>query len=291
MGCNAWNHDIDCPCAFRGGNGYGGGGGGRRFSATAVDPGPPSWSRSRSGGTVASYVNTNAYCPVCGEKVIFYRSPYDGRVFFDPPLGPPWPKHPCTDSRQWGTDRPRPVADNVVPLRRPEVAAARPEHTEALPQALGWEPLASAKVYGNDGAMLLTGDVQGTFTELSILGGGVFDRDGPIWTRPRRDAPGLFELAVLWSDPWGTHPRELLAFDKKLLPLGTDLLARLANDDAAALAEAGRFMLYDAGNLAAAIVYLERARAAGAPDVVIDLAVAVIFAGRGANRSREAHSA
>ena len=104
-----------------------------------------------------------------------------------------------------------------------------------------------------------------------------FDRDGPIWTRPRQDAPGLFELAVLWSDPWGTHPRELLAFDKELLPLGTDLLARLAKDDAEALAEAGRFMLYEAGNLAAAIVYLERARAAGAQDIAIDLAVAAIF--------------
>jgi hypothetical protein len=28
--------------------------------------------------------------------VFFYQSPYGGRVFFDS-LGPPWPKHPCTD--------------------------------------------------------------------------------------------------------------------------------------------------------------------------------------------------
>jgi hypothetical protein len=56
--------------------------------------------RARGDGTVASYVNPNARCPVCHAPVIFYRSPYDGRVFFDPPLGPPWPKHPCTDSRR-----------------------------------------------------------------------------------------------------------------------------------------------------------------------------------------------
>jgi hypothetical protein len=29
--------------------------------------------------------------------VYFYQSPYGGRVFFDE-LGPPWPKHPCTDT-------------------------------------------------------------------------------------------------------------------------------------------------------------------------------------------------
>ena len=51
--------------------------------------------------TVESYVNPNAYCPVCGEKVYFYRSRYGGRVFFDD-LGWPWPKHPCTDR----TDKP-----------------------------------------------------------------------------------------------------------------------------------------------------------------------------------------
>jgi hypothetical protein len=102
MGCNAWNHDPDCPCDFRGGHGYGGGGGGprRRFFAVAVEPASGGWSRAHGDGTVASYINPNAKCPVCRAPVIFYRSPYDGRVFFDPSLGLPWPKHPCTD-KQW----------------------------------------------------------------------------------------------------------------------------------------------------------------------------------------------
>lgn len=47
--------------------------------------------------TYPSYVNPNARCPVCGDSVYFYQSPYGGRVFFDE-LGPPWPKHPCTDN-------------------------------------------------------------------------------------------------------------------------------------------------------------------------------------------------
>lgn len=43
------------------------------------------------------YLEPNATCPVCGQSVFFYESPFGGRVFFDE-LGPPWPKHPCTIS-------------------------------------------------------------------------------------------------------------------------------------------------------------------------------------------------
>lgn len=78
-------------CSGRGG-GYGGG---RSYSSF----------RSTSDGevfefpfiTYPSCVNPNARCPVCGASVYFYQSPYGGRVFFDE-LGPPWPKHPCTDN-------------------------------------------------------------------------------------------------------------------------------------------------------------------------------------------------
>lgn len=38
----------------------------------------------------------NARCPVCGALVFFYANAYGSRVFFDA-MGPPWPKHPCTD--------------------------------------------------------------------------------------------------------------------------------------------------------------------------------------------------
>jgi hypothetical protein len=55
---------------------------------------------SGSAGTgfenVKSYLDPNAHCPVCGDSVFFYRSPNNGRVFFDD-LGWPWPKHACTD--------------------------------------------------------------------------------------------------------------------------------------------------------------------------------------------------
>lgn len=49
--------------------------------------------------TVTSFTNPNALCPVCSKTVFYYRSPYDGRVFFDR-LGKPWLKHPCTDNNK-----------------------------------------------------------------------------------------------------------------------------------------------------------------------------------------------
>ena len=102
-------------------------------------------------------------------------------------------------------------------LRHSALAAKREVPS---PQALGWEPLGSAKIYGKEGSLLLTGDVQGSFTELALIGHGSFDKDGPIWTRPREDAPGFFDIAVLWSDPTGTNPRDFFAVDKRRLRLG-----------------------------------------------------------------------
>jgi uncharacterized protein YndB with AHSA1/START domain len=43
----------------------------------------------------------NARCPVCGQAVYFYANELGSKVYFDD-LGPPWPKHPCTDLRTRG---------------------------------------------------------------------------------------------------------------------------------------------------------------------------------------------
>lgn len=50
-------------------------------------------------GITATFVNPNAECPVCGERVFFYQNRFGSRVYFDD-LGKPWPKHPCTDNAQ-----------------------------------------------------------------------------------------------------------------------------------------------------------------------------------------------
>lgn len=91
--CNAWNHRIDCTCGW-GGTGHTG----RRSaspstSATSYWPAyiPPIT------GHIASYINPNAQCPVCGAPVFYYCNENGSSVFFDE-LGPPWPKHPCTNN-------------------------------------------------------------------------------------------------------------------------------------------------------------------------------------------------
>ncbi|MFI7604672.1 hypothetical protein ACIBTV_06065 [Micromonospora sp. NPDC049366] len=43
------------------------------------------------------WLRPNARCPVCGASVFYYSNEHGSRVFFDE-VGPPWPKHPCTDN-------------------------------------------------------------------------------------------------------------------------------------------------------------------------------------------------
>lgn len=91
MGCNAWNHPPNCACGWGGDTGCGG------YLGSVGPANGRAWSNVTR-PTLESYVNPNALCPVCGDKVFFFQSELGGRVFFDR-LGPPWPKHPCTDKR------------------------------------------------------------------------------------------------------------------------------------------------------------------------------------------------
>lgn len=117
--CNAYGHPLGCDCGF--GGDTGGGGGVGVTSVRAV------WNSNEPFSTFESYVNPNARCPVCGAEVFFYQSPYGGRVYFDD-LGPPWPKHPCTDN-----SRTRFTIPNMVKgLKRSEA----PRWLEE-----GWSPL------------------------------------------------------------------------------------------------------------------------------------------------------
>lgn len=89
--CNAHNHRSDCTCGW-GGFGHLGRRSSSAGAVSALRSISPAWRR------YASYTNPNARCPVCGCAVFFYQSPTGGCVFFDE-LGPPWPKHPCTDKK------------------------------------------------------------------------------------------------------------------------------------------------------------------------------------------------
>jgi hypothetical protein len=88
--CNAWNHSPSCTCGW-GGDGHLG----RKGLFSELIQSQVKFRTYRD--LLFGFTNPNASCPVCGARVYFYSSPFGGRVFFDE-LGPPWPKHPCTDT-------------------------------------------------------------------------------------------------------------------------------------------------------------------------------------------------
>ncbi|HIF9450616.1 TPA: hypothetical protein ACX6SQ_003259 [Photobacterium damselae] len=47
--------------------------------------------------SVEAYTIPNAQCPVCGALVFYYEHINGSKVYFEE-LGPPWPKHPCTNN-------------------------------------------------------------------------------------------------------------------------------------------------------------------------------------------------
>lgn len=84
-------------------------------------------SSGRSRETLLSYKGIsygitypNAQCPVCKEHVFFFAGHNGGRVFFDPPLGPPWPKHPCTISETATISKATVAEEHYVALQQAE---------------------------------------------------------------------------------------------------------------------------------------------------------------------------
>lgn len=126
--CNALNHRPGCRCGW-GGDGHLGRSPGGYGHVPIRTPKPRALPVRRG---FDSYTDPNARCPVCGDSVFFYQAPSGGRVFFDE-LGPPWPKHPCTDN-------PRiPVALNLPPAT--PAGAAAPDRRLAGWQVEGWLPI------------------------------------------------------------------------------------------------------------------------------------------------------
>lgn len=96
-----YRHYSDCSCGWCDKSGFG------RFDAapakatyTNVSARGHLERNSAGGGRAACFVNPNARCPECFAAVFYYQNEFGSRVFFDD-LGPPWPKHKCTDRRTW----------------------------------------------------------------------------------------------------------------------------------------------------------------------------------------------
>lgn len=210
MGCNAWNHPPGCPCGWRGGNHGGGRRGGYHPNVYAEFVlNSLSWSRSRAEG-VSSYTNPNAYCPVCGKPVFFYRSQYNGRVFFDH-LGPPWPKHGCTDNF---TYHPRRIILSPGSVHLPAQSNVSSEWD-------GWNPLLFAKIWKDPDCIEVTGDLEGMFVELLVVGEFKPDDDSPIFIRHKINYPWVLEISYLHTSiDVASKGKVSLAFPKVL---GSDL--------------------------------------------------------------------
>lgn len=187
--CNANHHPPECRCGW-GGDGHTGGGHepSQQHPATL----PPLGFRHYD-----SYVVPNASCPVCRAKVFFYQSPDGGRVYFDE-LGPPWPKHPCTNN-------------GSIPTRTQVVLARQlPEAPTWL--AEGWAPL----LYDYIGTIPPPRpycSIRGTLGESEITlyvaarhlpAGGLY--------HVKKLGVGRYRLSVLYIPPKHTQPVTALYF-------------------------------------------------------------------------------
>lgn len=253
--CNAWNHSADCPCSFGPGYGRGGGyghGGGYYAREVVVTP---AWGSERR-STVASYVNPNAHCPVCGALVYFYRSPYNGRVFFDD-LGGDWPKHPCTDNR-W---EPRRATSSTLSPREPAW-----QHT-------GFKPLVSSRVYKTTAHRVLTGEIDGQYEVLYLAECDPVDDPSPIFVRPIEGKPNLFEISYLSSSSFQTNKRKAIGFAENIKAVDEKTLASAAQGDAEATYAIGKFLLWEMYDPIGASPYIVSAAASGVFEAQIDLAI------------------
>ena len=190
--CNAWNHSIDCTCGF-GGEGHKGGGGYRGRSSFGATPDtyfarPANGLVWRRGNQLEydSFTIPNARCPECGALVFFYQSPYGGRVFFDS-LGPPWPKHPCTDN--WiRTGRVKTV--NALPT------LAQPDAVDFW-KSEGWRPLSNVHVEYEDGHNFITAKFVGSAVLITfrMQHSEKPNADGPFFFR--LSASGVAEISYI----------------------------------------------------------------------------------------------
>lgn len=169
------------------------------------------WRPGRRG--LSSYVVPNACCPVCGAFVYFYQSANGGRVFFDE-LGPPWPKHPCTDSR----------APSYSPSRGISYARRTKWQIDGWVPVIG--PTITKKIDGWSHVKTVREDSLETVSGLLL-----YPKTLPVNTpflAKQKDRFGIGSLS--WIEDDGV-PNTSLFVDELLSCSTADLLARALADD------------------------------------------------------------
>lgn len=119
--------------------------------------------------SLRSFINPNALCPVCGQAVFFYQAPNGGRVYFDE-LGPPWPKHPCTNTSS-------PKTFLKTKTKNPEAESKKYKW-----QLEGWNPLlaSEAERVHNDKFIKIKGTHKNKETVIYVTADLYFPFHSPI---------------------------------------------------------------------------------------------------------------
>lgn len=190
--CNARNHPKGCTCGWGGEGHLGRSGGGyplpaQRASTVVLN------SQYR---LAVSFTIPNANCPVCGCPVFFYQSPHGGRVYFDE-LGPPWPKHSCTDNTSAPSNRR--MAVTTVHSEERNLTESSPHRPQWA--ADGWTPFICKKVDLKDLSVNYC-QLNGLLGDKQVVLYLCMQRlpDGALMQVKQRH-PNQYDVAMVWFEP------------------------------------------------------------------------------------------
>lgn len=205
MVCNAWNHRSDCHCGW----------GGERSerakqpSFFATPPKPETRALRLRRLTVP-----DVRCPICRERVFFHQSVGGGRVYLDK-LGPPWPRHPCTERPNWNVQK-LGEADGAHIVRQRTPAEVR----RLARDARGWRPIAEMQPSPGRPTQSFVSELAGGTVWVDADKDGIallwfparpFDWGGPVFFRPRPKDPTIFDLETIRIARGAPRPIRLTA--------------------------------------------------------------------------------
>lgn len=212
MGCNAWNHASGCNCGW-GGQWHGtylGKSISQIVNGNKINEFYAAYWTYERRTSYESYVNPNARCPVCGKIVFFYQSEYGGRIFFDE-LGPPWPKHPCTDNSAY----------QYVPVSY--LAPVKSKERSIKWQEEGWEPVLILASNVKDSLTILQiKRIDSDGMEINLSSEFIYPlgKDALVFIRETDDL-GIFEMSYLdtITEIVEIEPQQIIAFRNCYTPL------------------------------------------------------------------------
>lgn len=143
-----------------------------------------SWPTRPEAFNAGGLIAPNARCPVCGAEVFFYSNEFGSRVFFDD-LGPPWPKHPCTD-----TVTGAPMLRELARIHAASTFTQRQLARWQTPDQAAWVPVVAGEHFrsGNDHFDLHVDGVRTDRHSVVVFAGASLPRRGDILWLMETDA-------------------------------------------------------------------------------------------------------